>query len=423
MGNLKENLLNVTKLGEILLLLFRTHEMSLDIGISEPFSSILSRKSVSELIQYDRNELFRDHMQRACQLLTQYGDVQIMLSCCTSEEYNVIFLSPLLSLSLSGIERSKAKEISKKCGAKSVVIRSTHPRSQKSSILEVKGNEPAIRAVRQELEKMTVQASGDKWSLMSGSFVDGSYLMLFEGSKSVKDVITLTPYIGSCHQTHDSLARHLAFVKYPAIPDATIAYMFNRFTEKFLQQFQVLQKDYDPEIHGTFELAVHFGRLYLFSIPHLLLEDCESVSIEMLRTNKFKNRIQQDSRRAPTAINYINQETERRFRRTKKPNKHITTEEKKNKRKRGKPSRSSFYTVVHSPDRIKTFLRSHGFQAEDAGPKESYLVNIYREDVEFYVKFDSALRFTEVRFPNLRWCVTDVKRKWKRQQSNGNRYN
>ncbi|XP_028390591.1 uncharacterized protein LOC114515528 [Dendronephthya gigantea] len=421
-GKQNENQLNVTKLGEMLLLLFRIHEMSMDISISEPFSSILTRKSISQLIQDDRNELFRDHMQRAYQLLRQYGDVKIMLSCCSSEEYNVIFLSPILSFSLSGIEKSKAKEISRSCGAKSVIIRSTNTRSKKFSTLEVKGNEPAIRAVRRELEKMTVQAAGDKWSLMSGSFVDGSHLMLFEGSKSVKDIVTLTPYIGPCNQTHDGLARHLAFVGNPAIANVTNDYMFNRFTERFLQQFRLFQRDFDPELHGIFELAVHFGRKYLFSIPHSLLEDSESVSIEMLKTNKFKKGIQRKSRRVPTEINYVDQETERQLRRKKRPNKPIPIEEKKNKRKHGKPPRSSFYTVIHSPDRIKDFLRFHGFQTENADLiTETCSVNIYREDVEFYVRFDNAFRFVDVRFPNLRWCVTDVKRKWKRPQSDRNR--
>jgi hypothetical protein len=61
------------------------------------------------------------------------------------------------------------------------------------------------------------------------------------------------------------------------------------------------------------------------------------------------------------------------------------------------------------------FLRSNGFDVDDAAYTETYSVNIYREDTEFYVKFDNALRFKEIRFPNLRWCVTDIKRMWNRQ--------
>ena len=399
-----------TNLGRNLLLFFQSYETSLDMIIPEPFACILSSNKVSQLIEVGKIDLIQDQMQRAYQLLAQYGDVEIMLACSSSEEYNVIFLSPLLSFSVSGVEKSKAKEIATKTGATSVVIRSSLPRSRKSAILEVRGNEPTIRAVRRDLENMTVQASGDKWSLMSGSFGDGANLMLFEGSKNVKDAITLTPYIGWCHQTHDGLPRHVAFVKNPTIP--ITQYMFSRFSDKFFQQVQLLERDFVPQLHGIHELAVHFGRTYLFSVPHVLLEDSESVSIAMLRANKLKTGIEQTKRSAPETINYVSQETERLRRRKRIPNKEIKSDEKTKKRKRSKPSRSSFYTIVHSADKVKNFLQSRGFQVENADFTEDYSVDIYREDIEFYVKFDSFLKFIEVRFPNLRWCVTDIKRVW-----------
>jgi hypothetical protein len=112
--------------------------------IPEPFACILSSNKVSQLIEVGKIDLIQDQMQRAYQLLAQYGDVEIMLACSSSEEYIVIFLSPLLSFSVSGVEKSKAKEIATKTGATSVVIRSSLPRSRKSAILEVRGNEPTI---------------------------------------------------------------------------------------------------------------------------------------------------------------------------------------------------------------------------------------------------------------------------------------
>ena len=396
-------------LGRMLMRFFQDYDKIFDIDIPEPFSRMLGLEKVSELNESVKTDLIQDHMQRAYQLLAQYADVQIMMACISSEDYSVIFLSPLLSFSVSGVEKSKAKEIAMKTGATSVVIRPRLPRSRKSTILEVRGNEPAIRAVRKELEIMTLQASADKWSLMSGSFVEGSNLMLFEGSKSVKDAITLSPYVGPCNQTHDGLPRHLAFVKNPSIQNTQ--YMFDRFAEKFLNQFQVLERDYIPQLHGVYELAVHFGRAYLFSIPYVLLEDSESVSIAMLRANKLKKGIQQTKRKVPKTIDY--QETEHRIRRRTRPRKEVKSDETCKKVKRGKPSKSSFFTIVnHQVDRIKDFLRSHGFHMDNGVYTETYTVNIYRENMEFYVKFDGELAFKEIRFPNLRWCVTDIKRKW-----------
>jgi hypothetical protein len=409
-----EGRLDVNNLGRLLILFFQGYETPLDMNIPEPFARILAKEKVSQLIEVNKIDLIQDHMERSYQLLAQYGDVEIMLACNSSEDYTVIYLSPILSLSVSGVEKSKAKEIAAKTGATNVVIRPRHPRSRKSVILEVRGNEPAIRAVRRELENMTVQASRDKWSLMSGSFVEGASLMLLEGSKSVKDTVNLSPYIGPYNQTHDGLPCHLPFVKNPTIPVAQ--YMFSRFAEKFMLQFQVLERDFVPELHGIYELAVHFGRAYMFSIPHILLEDSESVTIAMLRANKLKTGIEQTKRKAPETINYVdNQEWERRIRRKRRPNKEIKSDEKTKKRRRCKPSRSSFYTIVHCADEVMNFLRSNGFDVDDAAYTETYSVNIYREDTEFYVKFDNALRFKEIRFPNLRWCVTDIKRMWNSQ--------
>ena len=85
---------------------------------------------------------------------------------------------------------------------------------------------------------MAVQASRDRVSLMSGCFVEGASLLLFEGSRNENDHVTLTPYDGPCHQTHDNLARHVALVTNPTSKD--LEYPFRRFTEKFFQQLKVL---------------------------------------------------------------------------------------------------------------------------------------------------------------------------------------
>ena len=86
----------------------------------------------------------------------------------------------------------------------------------------------------------------------------------------------------------------------------------------------------------------------------------------------------------------------------------------KKKRKRGNPSRSAFYTSVHFPDRVKKFLHKCKF-FPDNNIIEKYTVDICpsTEDIEFYVRLDNQLRFIEIKFPNLRWCMVDLKRTWK----------
>ena len=225
-----------SQLGEILMEFFQTHETSFERKVPDPLASILRMRKFAESLDKEHLDLVKEHMHRAYQLLALYGDTQIMLAISGSEDYHVIFLSPLMSSFVAGVKRSKAQEIAKKTGARSVVIRESFPRSRSSAFLEVKGSEPAIRAVEKELEKMAVQASRDRVSLMSGCFVEGASLLLFEGSRNENDHVTLTPYDGPCHQTHDSLARHVALVISPTCNE----YPQRRFTEKFFQQLKVL---------------------------------------------------------------------------------------------------------------------------------------------------------------------------------------
>ena len=404
--------LDTTQLGEILMTFFQTHDSSFERELPESLARVLRVRKLSELLDKGHLHLVKEHMQRGYQLLALYGDVQIMLAISGSEDYNVIFLSPLLSSFMAGIEKSRAQEIARKTGATSIVIRPSFSRSRTSAILEVKGSEPAIRAVERELERMTTQASRDRVSLMSGCFVEDASLLLFEGSRSQNDHVTLTPYDGPCHQTHDNLARHVALLNEAVCNE----YAFRRFTEKFFQQLRVLERDFDSQLHGCREFAVHFGRIYMFCVPHSLLEDIDSITIAKLRANKQKPRAPQNNRRAPRSVTYVDQEAERARRRKRRPKRAVNTDENRKKRKRENPSRSSFYTVVHSPDRVKTFLDRCGFQP-DTNPTEQYSIDICDEGVEFYVRFDSNFNFIEVKFPNLRWCMVDVKRPWQQRPS------
>ena len=404
--------LDTAQLGTVLMTFFQTHDSSFEKDLPDTFARILQVRKLAELLDKEHLLLVKEHMQRAYQLLALYGDVQIMLAISGSVDYNVIFLSPLLTTYLAGVEKSKAQGIARKTGATNIVIRPSFPRSRASAILEVKGSEPVIRAVERELEKMSTQASSDRMSLMSGCFVEDASLLLFEGSRNQNDRVTLTPYDGPCHQTHDHLARHLAFLDPEQTPSNE--YAFRRFIEKFFQQLRVLEKDFDYQLHGSYEFAVHFGRVYMFNIPHSLLEDSESITIAMLRTNKRKSPIPQLNREAPETVEFVDPETARARRRRPRRKRAVSTDENRKKRVRVKPSRSSFYTVMHSPERVKLFLEAFEFQP-DPNPAEKYLVDICDDEVEFYVRFDNKLKFVEIKFPNLRWCMVDVKRPWQRR--------
>ena len=404
-----------TQVGQLLVTFFQSHDSCFEKELPQSLARLFGVRKLSERLGKDHLVLVKEQMQRAYQLLALFGDAQIMLSISGSEDYNVIFLSPLLSTFIAGVEKSKAQEIARKTGARSVIIRPNVPRSRSSAVLEVKGSEPAIRTVERELEEMSTLASRDRISLMSGCFVEDASLLLFEGSRSQNDYVSLTPYDGRCHQTHDRLARHVALLENRTNDGV---YVYRRFTEKFFQQLRLLEKDFDPQVHGCCEFAIHFGRIYMFSVPHILLEDSEPITIAMLRTNKRKPSKPKRDVRVPGSVTYVDQEEERARRRKRRAKRKVTSSETKKKRKRGNPSRSSLFTVVHSSDRVEIFLYEKGFR-QDGNPTENYSVDILHGGVEFYVRFDERFNFVEVKLPNLRWFMVDVKRPYQRRPDHG----
>ena len=397
---------DITQIGQLLMTFFQAHDSCFEKELPQSLARLFGVRKLSELLGKDHLVLVKEQMQRAHQLLALFGDAQIMLSISGSEDYNVIFLSPLLSTFIAGVEKSKAQEIARKTGARSVIIRPNVPRSRSSAVLEVKGSEPAIRAVERELEEMSTLASRDRISLMSGCFVEDASLLLFEGSRSQNDHVSLTPYAGRCHQTHDRLAQHVALLENDTNDGV---YVYRRFTEKFFHQLRLLEKDFDPQVHGCREFAIHFGRIYMFSVPHILLEDSEPITIAMLKTNKRKPSKPKRDVPVPESVTYVDQEEERARRRKRRTKRKVTSSETKKKWKRGNPSRSSLFTVVHSPDRVEIFLYETGFR-QDGNSTENYSVDILHGGVEFYVRFDERFNFVEVKLPNLRWFMVDVKR-------------
>ena len=253
------NKINPAGLGEMMLEFFQTQELSFEKQLPDFLRSIVHECNFAACLENEHLELVREQLHRAYQLLALHGDAQIMLDVSGSEDYKVIFLTPLLSNFVAGVEKSKALEIERKTGVKRAIIRHRVEKSKaleierktgvkraiirhrfrqsrNSAFLEVNGSEPAIRAVEKELEKMSKQASRDRMSLMSSCFVEGASVLLFEDSRIENDVLDLTPYDGPCHQAHDKLARHVAFVKDPE----NNGYPLRCFTEKFFQQLQVL---------------------------------------------------------------------------------------------------------------------------------------------------------------------------------------
>lgn len=231
------------QIGEVLLTFFQAYNSTLEMDIPQPFASLLGVTKLAELLDTEHLRLLKEHMQRAFHLLALYGDVEVLLTVSASEIDRVIFLSEALSYTMAGSERHNAFELSKKTGAR-VTIRPSLPGSGFGLVLQAIGTESAVASVERALNAMATQALRNKAAIMSVCFVKEAKHMLMEGCLSDDDRITLVPYYGNHHPTHDSLALYVPMLANPRsglsrIGAAYTRFEFLGFKEKFLTQVQV----------------------------------------------------------------------------------------------------------------------------------------------------------------------------------------
>ena len=178
----------------------------------------------------------------------------------------------------------------------------------------------------------------------------------------------------------------------------------------------MIERDFVPSLHGVMEFAIHFGRLYVLNVPKSFTEDTESPSVRVFQTNLARGYKPRPSvlstprniRKYGRSRVIYSGKFKSRWNKTRRG-----TEVGKDGKKvpKEKPSRSSFFTVVSSQEKVVSFLTQRGFSAE-AESTENYSVEIHT-DHEFCVITDKDFNFHEINLPKLRWCVVDVKRAWK----------
>ena len=175
----------------------------------------------------------------------------------------------------------------------------------------------------------------------------------------------------------------------------------------------MIERDFVPSIHGEMEFAVHFGRIYVLNIPKSFTEDTESPTVRVFQTNLSRGYKPRPSVLSTTKSNRkygrknFNTAKGRNYKK-RKGNELVGEDGKKTPKE--KASRSSFFTVVSSQEKIASFLTQRGFK--EVQSSEIYSVEIHT-DHEFCVITNKDFSFHEIVYPKLRWCAVDVKRAWR----------
>ncbi|XP_029201631.2 uncharacterized protein LOC114966061 isoform X2 [Acropora millepora] len=416
------NTLRDQQVGEILLTFFQEYNAILDMEIPHTFASLLGVSKLAALLDPDHLRQLKEHMQRAFHHLALYRDAEVLLTVSASEIDRVIFLSETLSYAMARSERHNASQLSKKTGAR-VTIRPSLPGSAFGLVLQAIGTEFAVAAVERQLHAMATQRLRIMAKNMTAHFMKEAKQTLFEGClNDDHDRVSLVPYYGNHHSTHDSQALFVPLLSNQRTDLQSIAEDYTRheflcFQEKFLTQAQVIARDFVETIHGKMEFATHFGRLYVLNIPKSFTEDSEPPSVGNFQTN-----LSRGYKPRPSVLSVPRDREIRKYgktRRSKSKGKSLRWNKKgkdfeigKDGKKipKEKASRSSFFTLVSSQEKAVHFLTQKGFS--EAQSSEFYSVEIHT-DHEFDVVTDKDFNFQKIKFPKLRWCAVDIKRAWK----------
>ncbi|KAK3698052.1 hypothetical protein QZH41_010823, partial [Actinostola sp. cb2023] len=410
-----------TSLGEVLIQFFASHVSIVELRIPHSISKLVKAKTIDELLNPSSLTLLQEHFQRAYHVIVLYGDLDCLLRLSGAEKRHVVHLSTGLSNAMKGAERENARGMQERTGAQ-VRIRAKGSSVTYRLIVEAKGTEIQIEAVDQILQDMTRTTSALRAAFMSMCFVKGASQILFESSRNNSEAVTLVPYHSYHHPQHDGTRLYTPMLASRWTlrgPSLTVSnHVFNSFKQKFITQFNLAARDHEESLHGVMEFVVRFGRTYIFRVPKSFIEDPESVTIERLQANLNRGyKATQTRKGRPPKPNLAISDsgvTRKAKRSRKKRQKQEHPKVKKDKKMNEKPCRSSYFTNIRSKKAAEKFLQTQCFTEVERF--EDYDV-IIKGDDELSVKFDEQLHFQELRFTPLRWCLTDVKRRWKEKKN------
>ena len=179
-------------------------------------------------------------------------------------------------------EAYTAKRMSALTGAMVSITRHTFNDQSLGLMLEAFGDREAIHRVQQAiavLEDKSAKILHAKSQISNRPMVRGAYQRVFEGSRSVNDLIVFPSYSGPKQNEHEELVTVTPKLQH-ACSTMQLQFCFEEIDAMFTGQLSQIQNNYDPNYEGTMEMCISFGILYFVNV------NWTSTSIEKLRNEE-----------------------------------------------------------------------------------------------------------------------------------------
>ncbi|XP_061173523.1 uncharacterized protein LOC133182687 [Saccostrea echinata] len=286
-----------------------------------------------------------------------------------------------------------------------VRIRRTNFRETKGIILEAWGSSEQLWTVNKSLQELGEKSSKFVTSFgRDKAFIEGAYVIFFEGCRSTTDSLHFQPYSGPIQEHHKNRGpTHL-----PCLRDVvrkvspSLEHVDNNnldcqeFQHTFLKQVYVVKENYDSTYHGALRFAITFGKIYVVN-----------VLATQLSIKNLQDTLHQENFIDRKIFHFSDQmgpggKGQRRSNHTNLGY---------NFSLRRKIS-SSFIPSDCNPQKVNEFLEEIGFKMD--GKENKYHVSLHTGEADFgkphtgLCVLDRDMRFMQFRLADLKWFAGDI---------------
>jgi len=209
--------------------------------------------------QYHR---LAERMLKAYHTLAQSGHfVDLAKGSKLSDGHLLVDLPQQVSKRILLTEKSYADKLKRESNAEMVAIRRRPYRDSLAGlVLEAWGSLQSLQLISDLISdeanvKPRLFAPGGCHYAM-----ENSYITIFKNCSSASSLIVFQNYLGPCQPNHDQLVRHRPRLV-ELHPDGSFSQ--NKFVERSLQQVDLINSNYDENVHGNIRAVVSYGTLYV----------------------------------------------------------------------------------------------------------------------------------------------------------------
>jgi len=209
--------------------------------------------------QYHR---LSERMLKAYHTLAQSGHfVDVVKGSKLSDGNLLVDLPQQVSKRIMLTEKSYADKLKRESKAEMVAIRRRPYRgSLAGHVLEALGSLQSLRLIN---DLISDEANAESRLLPAGAThfaMENAYVTVFKDCGSESSRIVFENYLGPCQANHDKWVRHRPRLLDPH-PDSSFTQ--NKFVERSLQQLDVINSNYDENVHGSIRAVISYGTLYV----------------------------------------------------------------------------------------------------------------------------------------------------------------